>query len=130
GSRAGGVSRAKRGNDGSPKGARLAQRGSMRSATARPAASWPGTPESHEVPECQSVDEDSGTDKPALVKYAAKRLHHQGRSMSSPQTTNPQQACEAILIEGKRYNIEHGILPSENAVADRLLARGVELRDA
>ncbi len=50
--------------------------------------------------------------------------------MSSPQTTNPQQACEAILIEGKRYNIEHGILPSENAVADRLLARGVELREA
>ena len=47
--------------------------------------------------------------------------------MSSPQTTSPQQACEAILIEGKRYNIEHGILPSENAVADRLLARGVEL---
>ncbi|MBN0259744.1 hypothetical protein JTL44_35120, partial [Pseudomonas aeruginosa] len=37
--------------------------------------------------------------------------------MSSLQTTNPQQACEAILIEGKRYNIEHGILPSENAVA-------------
>ncbi len=50
--------------------------------------------------------------------------------MSSPQTTSPQQACEAILIEGKRYNIEHGILPSENAVADRLLARGVELREA
>ena len=50
--------------------------------------------------------------------------------MSSPQTTNPQQACEAILIEGKRYNIEHGILPSENVVADRLLARGIELRDA
>ena len=49
--------------------------------------------------------------------------------MSSPQTTSPQQACEAILIEGKRYNIEHGILPSENAVADRLLARGVELPD-
>lgn len=48
--------------------------------------------------------------------------------MSSPQTKNPQQACEAILIEGKCYNIEHGILPSENAVADRLLARGVELR--
>ena len=34
-SRAGGVSRAKRGNDGSPNGARLAQRGSMRSTTAR-----------------------------------------------------------------------------------------------
>jgi hypothetical protein len=62
-----------------------------------------------EVPESQPIDKGSGTDKPALVKYAAKRLHHQGRSMSSPQTTNPQQACEAILIEGKRYNIEHGI---------------------
>jgi len=82
------------------------------------------------VPESQSVDQDSGTDKAALVKYAAKRLQQQGRSMSSPQTTNPQQACEAILIEGKRYNIEHGILPSENAVADRLLARGIELREA
>jgi len=102
----------------------------MRSTTARPAVSWPGTPGSQEVPESQSVDEDSGTDKPALVKYAAKRLQQQGRSMSSPQTTNPQQACEAILIEGKRYNIEHGILPSENVVADRLLARGIELRDA
>jgi hypothetical protein len=41
-----------------------------------------------------------------------------------------QQACEAILIEGRRYNIEHGILPSENAVADHLLARGLELQDA
>jgi len=36
-SRAEGVSRAERGNDGSPSGARLAQRGSMRSTTARPA---------------------------------------------------------------------------------------------
>jgi len=39
-----------------------------------------------------------------------------------------QQACENLLLEGKRYNIEHGILPGENAIADRLLARGVELR--
>jgi hypothetical protein len=45
--------------------------------------------------------------------------------MSSPQTTNPQQTCTNILIDGKRYNIEHDILPRENAVADRLLARGV-----
>lgn len=50
--------------------------------------------------------------------------------MSSSNTTVAQQACEAILIEGRRHNIEAGILPSENAVADRLLARGVELRDA
>lgn len=50
--------------------------------------------------------------------------------MSSPQPTSAQQACETILIEAKRYNIEHAIWPSENAVADRLLARGLELKDA
>lgn len=50
--------------------------------------------------------------------------------MSSPQPTSPQQVCESILVEGQRYNIEHDILPSENAVADRLLARSVELKDA
>ncbi|MBV8470929.1 MAG: hypothetical protein JOY60_13845 [Burkholderiaceae bacterium] len=50
--------------------------------------------------------------------------------MSSSQTMNPQQICEDILLEGKQYNIEHHILPSENAVADRLLARGIELKDA
>jgi len=50
--------------------------------------------------------------------------------MSSSQSMNPQQICEDLLIEGKRYNNEHHILPSENAVADRLLAHGVELRDA
>ena len=50
--------------------------------------------------------------------------------MSSSQAMNPQQVCENLLLEGKRYNIEHHILPSENAVADRLLARGVELKDA
>nr|WP_245336465.1 hypothetical protein [Stenotrophomonas sp. PvP093] len=43
---------------------------------------------------------------------------------------NPQRVCENLLLEGKRYNIEHHILPSENAVAERLLARGVELKDA
>jgi hypothetical protein len=50
--------------------------------------------------------------------------------VSSPQVTNAQQICENLLLEGKRYNIEHHILPSENAVADRMLARGVELKDA
>lgn len=50
--------------------------------------------------------------------------------MASTQTAQARQACETILKEGKRYNIEHQILPSENAVTDRLLARGVELKDA
>ncbi|MBS0352334.1 MAG: hypothetical protein JSR83_00290 [Proteobacteria bacterium] len=50
--------------------------------------------------------------------------------MSSSQPTNPQQLCENLLSEGKRYNIEHRILTSENVVADRLLARGIELQDA
>lgn len=50
--------------------------------------------------------------------------------MSAPQSKNSKQICENILIEGKHYNIEHSILPSENAVADRLLARGIELTAA
>ena len=50
--------------------------------------------------------------------------------MSSHQLTTPLQICENLLIDGKRYNIEHHILPSENAVADRLLLRGLELKEA
>ena len=50
--------------------------------------------------------------------------------MSSSQPTNAQHYCEQLLLESKRYNIEHHILPSENAVTDRLLRRGIELRDA
>lgn len=50
--------------------------------------------------------------------------------MSAFQPKTPQQVCEDLLLEGKRYNNEHHILPSENAVADRLLRRGIELRDA
>lgn len=50
--------------------------------------------------------------------------------MTSSQQTNPQQICESLLLEGKRYNNEHHILPSENAIADRLLARGIELQEA
>lgn len=50
--------------------------------------------------------------------------------MSSSQSTNPRRICENHLLEGKSYNNEHHILPSENAIADRLLARGIELKDA
>jgi hypothetical protein len=48
--------------------------------------------------------------------------------MSRPSFTNPQQTCEDILLKQRRYNLEHNILPSENAVIDRLLARAVELK--
>ncbi|MEA9747051.1 hypothetical protein VDF76_08415 [Xanthomonas campestris pv. raphani] len=37
--------------------------------------------------------------------------------MSARQSDNARQICERILIEEKRYNVEHRILPSENAVA-------------
>lgn len=39
-------------------------------------------------------------------------------------------ACESILEAEKRYNIEHGILPSEIRIIDHLLARGLELQEA
>ena len=50
--------------------------------------------------------------------------------MSAPQPATPQKICESILNEEKQYNIEHKILPSENAVVDRLLSRGLELKEA
>lgn len=50
--------------------------------------------------------------------------------MSSLQPTNAQQTCENLLIEEIRYNNERRIWPSKNAIANRLLARGVELQDA
>lgn len=40
------------------------------------------------------------------------------------------QICESLLLKGKRYNEAHAILPSENAVTDRLLARREELKEA
>ena len=40
-----------------------------------------------------------------------------------------REICEDILCESIRYNIQHEILPSENAVAEHLLARGDELAD-
>lgn len=48
--------------------------------------------------------------------------------MSSVQTVNPQQICEDLLREEKRYNSEHRILPSESTVADRLLHRSIEMK--
>lgn len=50
--------------------------------------------------------------------------------MNSSQPLNPQEICENFLLEGKRYNNERSILSSENAIADRLLARENELQDA
>lgn len=49
--------------------------------------------------------------------------------MKSSQLNSPQKICEKILIEEKRYNVERNILPSENLVVDRLLARGAELKN-
>ncbi|MEN1529521.1 hypothetical protein [Pseudomonas aeruginosa] len=43
--------------------------------------------------------------------------------MCTAPTSSPQQTCENILIDDKTYNVEHNILPSENAIIDCLLAR-------
>lgn len=43
------------------------------------------------------------------------------------QKVDPTEACEAVLIEDRQYNIDHKILRSENAVIDRLLNRRPEL---
>ncbi|KAA0553100.1 hypothetical protein [Escherichia coli] len=48
--------------------------------------------------------------------------------MSSVQSIDAQQLCENILLAEKQYNSEHHILPSESAVADRLLVRSVEMK--
>lgn len=50
--------------------------------------------------------------------------------MKTPQPTTAQEICEHLLTEEIRYNIEHDILPSESTIANRLLQRGIELRDA
>lgn len=42
----------------------------------------------------------------------------------------PTENCEEILRAGIRYNVDHGILRSENVVAERLLARRTELVEA
>lgn len=47
--------------------------------------------------------------------------------MTSHPVISSKSICESLLIEEKRYNAEHHILPSESAVADRLLGRGLEM---
>ncbi|MFP5085573.1 hypothetical protein [Acinetobacter pittii] len=49
--------------------------------------------------------------------------------MSLIDQTKALQACEAILLDKKARNIQANILPSENIIIDRLLARNGELRD-
>lgn len=43
-------------------------------------------------------------------------------------TPDPVQFCEAFLCSEIAYNTENNILPSENAVAERLLARRLEMK--
>jgi hypothetical protein len=50
--------------------------------------------------------------------------------MASSDSPTPQRACEVVLLEAKRYNIEHDCAFSEVVVADRLLARSLELAEA
>ncbi len=50
--------------------------------------------------------------------------------MSQRYPDSPQYICEQILRDERQYNIAHRILSSEVAVADRLLARGLELIEA
>lgn len=47
-----------------------------------------------------------------------------------PIVTDPTKICEDTLLADKAYNVEHGILPSENKIIDRLLTRRLELADA
>ena len=50
--------------------------------------------------------------------------------MQAIEPGTARAACEAILEDEKRYDIEHGILPSEIRVIDHLLGRGLELQEA
>lgn len=50
--------------------------------------------------------------------------------MSPSQSTNSRQVCEKILQSNRSSNVERGILRSEVAVTDRLLAHGLSLEDA
>lgn len=50
--------------------------------------------------------------------------------MFSRESTIHQQACEGIILQLKRDNEEREIAYSENTIAERLLARGGELKDA
>ena len=47
--------------------------------------------------------------------------------MAPYSVISSKNICESLLIEEKRYNVEHHILASECVVADRLLRRGLEM---
>ncbi|MFW9103197.1 hypothetical protein ACOI8A_24070 [Pseudomonas sp. P4795] len=49
--------------------------------------------------------------------------------MNKPLQQTPQQICESILTKEMQTNIERKILPSENAVIKRMLARSLELSE-
>lgn len=59
-----------------------------------------------------------------------QHVHQPRLSMTLHSPTSPKNTCEELLMEEKRYNAEHHILASESAVADRLLARGLEMTPA
>jgi hypothetical protein len=49
--------------------------------------------------------------------------------MDSPNTIDAVRLCEDVLRKDRQYNLEHSIWPSINIVIDRMLERGLELRD-
>lgn len=69
---------------------------------------------------------------PTTVPVAGKMTPepHQDPNMATLVMTDPTQLCEEALRADKAYNIEHEILPSENRIIDRLLARRLELVEA
>lgn len=50
--------------------------------------------------------------------------------MTETKPNDATEICEDILRQEQRYNLENEILPTENAIIDRLLKRGPELIDA
>lgn len=50
--------------------------------------------------------------------------------MTEPTPVNATAACEAVLRNELRYNVEHGIVEEETVVIERLLGRRTELIDA
>jgi hypothetical protein len=69
---------------------------------------------------------------PTMVSVAGMMTHQprQDANMATRVMTDPTEICEAALRADKAYNIEHEILPSENRIIDRLLARRLELVEA
>ena len=61
-----------------------------------------------------------------MLQYAATMSIYR-MSMTPHLVISSKSICESLLVEEKRYNAEHHLLPSESAVADRLLGRGLEM---